>query len=57
MTNPDRPDQSYVLVPQFSAIVVRAKKYTVKEYEEACNNVTPWYVLSFLIAACTVPYR
>jgi len=27
------------------------------EYDEACDGILPWYLLSFTIAACTVPYR
>ncbi|CAN0299172.1 unnamed protein product [Laminaria digitata] len=30
---------------------------TVEDYDDACSKIMPWYVLSFIIAACTVPYR
>lgn len=29
----------------------------MEEYDDACDGVMEWYVLSFIIAACTVPYR
>lgn len=32
-------------------------KVTLEDYQSACDEVLPWYGLSFIIAACTVPYR
>eukprot|EP00904_Undaria_pinnatifida_P010730 jgi/Undpi1/6788/HiC_scaffold_21.g09265.m1 len=29
---------------------------SVEDFEKACDNVMPWYFLSFIIAAFTVPY-
>ncbi|CAM9958615.1 unnamed protein product [Ascophyllum nodosum] len=29
---------------------------TVEVYEAACSNPMPWWILSFIIAGCTVPY-
>lgn len=30
---------------------------SVTGYEEACDSITEWYLLSFAIAVFTVPYR
>ncbi|CAM9482562.1 unnamed protein product [Ectocarpus sp. 12 AP-2014] len=32
------------------------KVVSVEDYSNACDDIMPWYVLSFTIAACTVPY-
>ncbi|CAM9796346.1 unnamed protein product, partial [Ectocarpus fasciculatus] len=32
------------------------KVVSENDYSNACDDIMPWYVLSFTIAACTVPY-
>eukprot|EP00752_Nemacystus_decipiens_P018608 g16683.t1 len=32
------------------------EQVTLEDYQSACDGVMPWYGLSFIIAACTVPY-
>lgn len=40
-----------------SSFVPNTSQISLAEYDSNCDQITPWWVLSFLIALVTVPYR